>query len=76
MSVTELRKRFIEGLQLKGYSVRTQDMYVRAVRQLSQHYKKTPDLITDEELPAVRPVKKEQSARPVKISSVRIAANQ
>jgi len=48
--MTELRKRFIEDLQLKGYSVRTQDMYVRAVRQLSQHYKKTPDLITDEEL--------------------------
>ena len=64
--MTELRKRFIKDLQLKGYSVRTQDMYVRAVRQLSQHYKKTPDLITDEELPAVRPVKKEQSAKPVK----------
>jgi len=48
--MTELRKRFIEDLQLKGYSVRTQEMYVRAVRQLSQHYKKTPDLITDEEL--------------------------
>ena len=48
--MTELRKRFIEDLQLKGYSVRTQEMYVRAVRQLSQHYKRTPDLITDEEL--------------------------
>ena len=48
--MTELRKRFIEDVQLKGYSVRTQEMYVRAVRQLSQHYKRTPDLITDEEL--------------------------
>ncbi|RPI00602.1 MAG: hypothetical protein EHM72_08780 [Calditrichaeota bacterium] len=74
--MTELGKRFIEDLQLKGYSVRTQDMYVRAVRQLSQHYKKTPDLIADEELPAVRIVKKEQSAKPVKILSVRTAANQ
>ena len=48
--MTELRQRFIKDLHLKGYSVRTQEMYVRAVRQLSQHYQKTPDLITDEEL--------------------------
>lgn len=48
--MTELRKRFIEDLQLKGFSVRTQDMYVRAVRQLADHYKKSPDQITEEEL--------------------------
>lgn len=29
--MTELRKRFIEDLQLKGYSVRIQEMYVRSV---------------------------------------------
>jgi site-specific recombinase XerD len=48
--MTELRKRFIEDLQLKGYSVRTQEMYLRAVRQLVAHYKKSPDQITEEEL--------------------------
>ena len=48
--MTELRQRFIEDLQLKGYSVRTQDMYVGAVRQLVEHYKKSPDQITEEEL--------------------------
>ena len=46
----ELRKRMIECLQLQGYSARTQEVYVRAVRQLAEHYHKPPDLITEEEL--------------------------
>ena len=48
--MTELRKRMIECLQLKGLSERTQESYVRAVRQLAEHYHKAPDLITEEEL--------------------------
>ena len=48
--MTPLRKRMIEDLQLKGYGERTQQMYVRAVRQLSEHYHKSPDRITEEEL--------------------------
>lgn len=48
--MTELRKRMIECLQLRGLSERTQEMYVRAVRQLAEHYRKSPDLITEEEL--------------------------
>lgn len=48
--MTPLRKRFIEDLQLKGMGERTQQMYVRAVRQLSEHYNKSPDKITEEEL--------------------------
>jgi len=40
----------IEDLQLKGMGERTQQMYVRAVRQLSEHYNKSPDRITEEEL--------------------------
>ncbi len=47
--MTELRKR-PESLQLQGYSERTQEAYVRAVRQLAQHYHKSPDLITEGEL--------------------------
>src|SRR5438552_9398942 len=50
IAMTELQKRMIECLQLRGLSERTQDMYVRAVRQLAQHYHKSPDLITEEEL--------------------------
>ena len=48
--MTELRKRMIECLQLRGLSARTQEMYVRAVRQLAEHYRKSPDFITEEEL--------------------------
>jgi integrase/recombinase XerD len=46
--MTELRKRMIESLQLRGLSERTQEAYVRAVRQLADHYHKSPDLISDE----------------------------
>ena len=48
--MTELRKRMIECLQLRGFSERTQEAYVRAVRQLAEHYKKSPDLVTEKEL--------------------------
>jgi integrase/recombinase XerD len=48
--MTELRKRMIECLQLRGLSERTQEMYVRAVRQLAEHYRKSPDLIAEAEL--------------------------
>lgn len=43
-------KRFTEDLQLKGMSQTTIDMYLRAVRQLTKHYQKSPDQISDEEL--------------------------
>jgi len=48
--MTELRQRMIECLQLRGLSERTQESYVRAVRQLAEHYHKAPDLISEEEL--------------------------
>ncbi len=48
--MTELQKTMIETLQLRGMSERIQQAYVRAVRQLAQHYHKSPDLVTDEEL--------------------------
>ncbi|MFH1328206.1 MAG: site-specific integrase, partial [Candidatus Bathyarchaeota archaeon] len=48
--MTELRQRMTEDLQLRGMSQRSQEMYVRAVRQLAEHYRKSPDKITEEEL--------------------------
>ena len=48
--MTELRKRMIESLQLRGLSERTQESYLRAVRQLAQHFHKSPDLISEDEL--------------------------
>ena len=59
--MTELQKRMIECLQLRGLSERTQEAYVRAVRQLSEHYHKSPALITEEELR--RSERKELSAK-------------
>jgi hypothetical protein len=48
--MTELRKRMIESRQLRGYSLRTQEGYLRAVRQLAEHDHKSPDLISEPEL--------------------------
>ena len=48
--MTELRRRMIECLQLRGLSERTQEMYVRAVRQLAEPYHQSPPLIPEEEL--------------------------
>jgi integrase/recombinase XerD len=47
---TQLRQRMIEDMQLRGLAERTQEMYVIVVRQLAEHYSKSPDLITEEEL--------------------------
>jgi len=48
--MTPVRQRFIEDLQLRGLSARTQDSYVRVVRQLAEHYGKSPEVISEEEL--------------------------
>jgi len=40
----------IEDLQLKGYSDSTQTLYVTAVRQLCEHFDKSPGKITEENL--------------------------
>jgi integrase/recombinase XerD len=52
VAMSPLRKRYIEDLQLAGLSERTQEAYVRAVRQLSEHFGKCPSRITEEELRA------------------------
>ena len=48
--MTPLCQRMIEDLQLRGLSVRTQEMYVRAVRQLADHDHTSPDRLTEEAL--------------------------
>jgi site-specific recombinase XerD len=40
----------VEDMQLRGLSKRTQDCYVRAVKQLAEHYGKSPNHICEEEL--------------------------
>ena len=48
--MTALRQRMIEDMQLRGLAERTQAAYVAAVRQLAEHYGKSPSQISDEEL--------------------------
>lgn len=48
--MTQLRQRMIEDLQLRGFAPKTQEAYLRAVRQLAEHFKKLPEDITEEDL--------------------------
>jgi integrase/recombinase XerD len=48
--MTDLFQRFDEDLQLRGMSHRTIEMYVRAVKQLTKYYGKSPEKISDEQL--------------------------
>ena len=48
--MTPLRQRMIEDLKLRGYSARTQEAYVAAVRHLAEHCRKSPDQLAEEEL--------------------------
>src|SRR5947199_173776 len=49
-AMSPLRQRMIDDMQLRGLSARTQETYVTAVRQLSKHYRRSPDRISEEEL--------------------------
>jgi integrase/recombinase XerD len=48
--MTKLRQRMIEDMQLRGLAEKTQESYLRVVRQLAEHYHKPPDQISEEEL--------------------------
>lgn len=47
---TPLRERLRQDLQLAGLSERTQKAYVRAVRQLAQHFHQPPDQLSETQL--------------------------
>ena len=48
--MTELRRRMIEDIQLAGLSQSTQEAYVRSVRQLAEHFRRSPDRVTERQL--------------------------
>ena len=48
--MTALRHRMIQDLQLRGYSERTVEAYVRSVAQLARFYHASPDTLTEEQL--------------------------
>lgn len=48
--MTALRQKMREDMQLRGLSERTQETYIRVVRQLAEHYGRSPDQLSQEEL--------------------------
>jgi len=48
--MTPLRQRMIEDMQLRGFSPKTQEAYLRAVRQLAEHFGRSPADLTEEDL--------------------------
>ena len=48
--MTPLRQRMTEDMQLAGYSSKTQQAYISAVRQLFAHFNCTPAQLTEEQL--------------------------
>ena len=48
--MTALQKRMIDDIQLAGLSARTQESYVRSVKQLAEFCNKPPDKITENEI--------------------------
>lgn len=49
-TMTELRKRFIEDMQLRGLAPSTQEVYVQAIRQIAKHYHQSPDQLSEEQI--------------------------
>src|SRR5262245_51259035 len=50
MVMTALRRRMLVDMQLRGLAPKTQQAYIRAVRQLAEYYDKSPGLISEDEL--------------------------
>ncbi|RZL95675.1 MAG: hypothetical protein EOP82_02255 [Variovorax sp.] len=50
--MTPLRQRMIDAMVLRGFRPRTQESYLRVVAQMARHYRRTPELITDQEVQA------------------------
>jgi len=48
--MTPLRQRMLTDMQLRGLAPKTQEAYLRAVRQLAEYYSKSPDQVTEAEL--------------------------
>ena len=48
--MTELRRRMIDAMLLRGFAPRTQEAYCDAVIALAKHYDRSPDTLSAEEL--------------------------
>lgn len=48
--MSKLRERMVEDMDLAGYAERTKESYLGAVKSLAQHYRQSPEKLTDEDL--------------------------
>ena len=48
--MTPLRQKLIDEIQLRGFSIHTQECYVRSVAGLARFYRRAPDHISDDEV--------------------------
>lgn len=52
--MTDLRQRMDDDMIIRGCAVRTRETYLDVVRGVAKHDRRSPDLITDEEIQADR----------------------
>ena len=55
--MTELRRRMIQDMELRGLKDNTQKAYLDAVKHLARHYGRSPDLLSEEEIRRLSPRK-------------------
>src|SRR5712691_6893858 len=73
-AMTALRQRMLEDMQLRRFSPHTVEAYLRAVTQLAQFYKRSPDRISKEEVRTfLVDVVKRKKAAPSTYNQVRCA---
>jgi integrase/recombinase XerD len=48
--MTPLRQRMLDALQVRGMAARTQQAYIAAVAGLARHYRRSPDMLTADEV--------------------------
>ena len=48
--MSALRARMIEDMKLAGLAATTQEIYLQAVRSLAKHFKRSPELLAEEEV--------------------------
>jgi hypothetical protein len=52
LSMTSLRQRLIEDMQIRNLAVNTQESYIQQVSLFARHFKKSPELLGPEQIRA------------------------
>jgi len=50
--MTPLRQKMIDAMQLRGFSPRTHECYLRAIRDIAKYYRQSPEQLSKEQLQA------------------------